>query len=198
MDLAQERPKEDESPSFLEVLGRANPLRVVLLAVVVVQLVVLAFMPYERRQAWTWLRSTEHRAQAWWLSRHDPRPGAPIRWSDYGLQVPSPGPAGIIALNDCEGCSLRAVYDLAVRLKSQRVTQLYTVAQQRPKPAAIQRMQADCQKLGIEADLLWDRTGALRRDLNAYFLPRAYQLGSTGTLTWVQRPGEAINPADAS
>jgi hypothetical protein len=194
MDGAQEQSRIAEPPPVIEALGRTTRLRIVLLFLVSAQLVVLTFMPYERRVVWTQIRTRQYQLQIWWLGRHDPRPGTGLCWSDYGLQVRSSGPAGIIAIDDCEGCTIRAIHDLAVRLKGRKVKHLYAVVLKPPKPAAIRTIQKDCQKLGIDAEVLWDHSGALRRDLNIYFLPRAYQVGSAGTLTWVQRPGEAIDP----
>jgi hypothetical protein len=189
VDAAQEQPRREAS-SLMDGLGRTTRLRVLLVIVVCTQLLGLTFMPYERSMAEAWVSSKWSRMRTWWWQRHDPLPGVRINLAEHGFRVPAPGPAGLIAVNDCEGCSLAAVERFARALHAQNVPRVYALSRRQEAPRAIVRLKLQCEKAGVQADFLWDKTGTLHRILNPYFLPRAYTLGSDGTLKWVQRPGE--------
>src|SRR5204862_327867 len=110
---------EERASVPAEVFGRTSRLRIILVVVVCTELLILTWMPAERRHAQGVFASAKHRLEAWCLSRRDPPPGHLIRIGNYGVKHWVPGPAGIIVISDCEGCSLQAIRDLAARLRLQ-------------------------------------------------------------------------------
>jgi hypothetical protein len=174
----------------MERLGRTTRLRILLVIVVCAQLLALTLMPHERNMAMAWVSSNWGRMRVWWWQRHDPRPGVQISLAEHGIRVSAPYPAGIIAVNDCEGCSLAAVEQFASALHTENAPRLYVVSRHQEAQESIERLKLQCDKAGVQAEFLWDKTGTLHRILNPYFMPRAYTLGSDGALKWIQRPGE--------
>jgi hypothetical protein len=188
----QSSPRANVSTS-VEQFGRTTPLRVVLLVVVVGELLALSRMPNERMAARNTLLRQYYHARTAWLMRGDPPLGQPLATSDVGLRV-APGAAGIIAISDCTGCSLRAVHDFAERLQTRHIGQLYAFSPREPTPKSRELMQNQCRRAGVQAELTWDRRGAARRRLNAFFAPRACIISATGRLDWLQRPGQGLAP----
>jgi hypothetical protein len=186
---AQDRPRQ-EAHSLVDALGRTTRLRVLLLIVVFAQLLGLTYMPAERQRARVWMSSNWFQVRIWWWQRADPRPGIRINLAQHGANVPAPGPAGVIAVNNCEGCSLSAAKRFAMALHDQNVPRLYAISRHQEAQRAIKRLKLVCEKAGVQAEFLWDKTGTLHRVLNPYFLPRIYTIDSDGALSWVQRPGE--------
>jgi hypothetical protein len=159
-----------------------------------VELLALTAMPYERQQARVQAGYWVRRASFWWMGQMDPRRGQPIRLADYGMKASGMKPAGVIAIDNCEGCSLRIVHDFAARLRGEGVSELHAFSGKPIRAQAVAAMISDCQREGVRADFTWDRVGALRRLLNPYFLPRAYRLGTEGRLVWAQDAGEPMRP----
>lgn len=196
MEGAQQQSPIRTAPPWVEQFARTTPLRIALLILVIGELLVLTLMPYERDHAGLMLLRYYRRAQIAWLMRSDPVTGHRLTAADIGLRPPA-GAMGVIAVSDCEGCSLRGVREFAQRLNDQHVTRLCIVSPQKPSPEGAQLMREQCQKLGVRAELVWDRRGVVRRRLNVFFTPRGYIIGPAGRLAWVQHPHQPLAPEAA-
>ena len=193
MEGVQRESPDRTAPPSLDQLGRTTPLRIALLVLVVGELLVLTFMPYERLEARLMLLRQYNHVRLAWLTRSDPALGRPLDTSRLGLQV-VPEAAGIIAISDCTGCSLRAVQDFARWLGARHISHLYVLSPRKPTRKSTELMRKQCKQVGVQAVLAWDRRGAARQQLNAFYAPRAYMISAAGRLAWLQRPGEPLPP----
>jgi hypothetical protein len=178
--------------SLWEELGRASRIRYLLVAAVVIQLILLGSLAKERDLAWATVRERVESVRIRFQARRDPAVGSRIDLKGIGIPDTRSVPQGIMVVSTCEACNIRWAERWARVLRSKEIRRLLIVSREQPVGPGRAEIAKRCSAAGVTTSVLWDRSGAAAKALNAFFSPRCYQLDSRERLVWIQQWREEI------